>query len=54
MLERLEKGFHQTNRFSADAAHELKMPLTILQGYLELESADVEQGTFLLQVKLML
>jgi len=36
MLERLERSFHQATRFSADAAHELKTPLTILQGHLEI------------------
>jgi two-component system heavy metal sensor histidine kinase CusS len=35
MLERLERSFRQSARFSADAAHELKTPLTILQGQLE-------------------
>ena len=35
MMDRIEKGFHQATRFSADAAHELKTPLTILQGTLE-------------------
>ena len=35
MLARLEASFHQAARFSADAAHELKTPLTILQGRLE-------------------
>ncbi|QCB46174.1 ATP-binding protein [Hydrogenophaga sp. PAMC20947] len=35
MLGRLETSFHQASRFSADAAHELKTPLTILQGQLE-------------------
>lgn len=35
MLERLERSFKQASRFSGDAAHELKTPLTILQGELE-------------------
>jgi two-component system, OmpR family, heavy metal sensor histidine kinase CusS len=35
MLERLEKSFGQAVRFSADAAHELQTPLTILQGELD-------------------
>ena len=35
MLERLEKSFRQATRFSADAAHELKTPLAILQAQIE-------------------
>lgn len=35
MLARLERSFDQAIRFSADAAHELQTPLTILQGELE-------------------
>lgn len=35
MLHRLEISFQQASRFSADAAHELKTPLTILQGRIE-------------------
>ncbi|MEZ5329288.1 MAG: ATP-binding protein [Verrucomicrobiales bacterium] len=35
MLDRLEDGFKQATRFSADASHELKTPLTIMQGELE-------------------
>ncbi|MEI7899098.1 MAG: ATP-binding protein [bacterium] len=51
MLTRLEKSFGQAARFSADAAHELKTPLTILQGQLHqaLHSAPAgsdEQRTY--------
>ncbi|MBE9159275.1 HAMP domain-containing protein [Nodosilinea sp. LEGE 06152] len=45
MLERLERSFHQTSRFSGDAAHELKTPLTILQGELERAMQQVETGS---------
>ncbi len=37
MMGRLEKSFHQASRFSADASHELKTPLTRMQ--MELEKA---------------
>jgi signal transduction histidine kinase len=42
MLDRLEKSYRQAVRFSADAAHELQTPLTILQGELDnaIQSAD--------------
>lgn len=45
MLNRLEKSFLQASRFTADAAHELKTPLTILRGKLEqaATSADPSQ-----------
>ncbi len=51
MLNRLEVSFLQAARFSADAAHELKTPLTILQGQLSqaLHSAPAgsdEQRTY--------
>jgi len=35
MLDRLEISFQQSSRFTADAAHELKTPLTVLRGKLE-------------------
>lgn len=35
MLDRLERSFNQARRFSADAAHELKTPITILRGRVE-------------------
>lgn len=35
MLARLERSFEQATRFSADAAHELKTPLAILQAQAE-------------------
>ena len=45
MLERLQKSFLQASRFSADAGHELKTPLTILQGQIERAMNQVEAGS---------
>ena len=45
MLDRLEKSFEQAVRFSGDAAHELKTPLTILQGQLEQALQEAPAGS---------
>ncbi len=35
MIERLEKSFEQVKQFTGDASHELKTPLTVMQGEVE-------------------
>lgn len=45
MIDRLEKSFHQATRFSADASHELKTPLTIMQGELEQALSHAPDGS---------
>lgn len=35
MIERLEKSFEQVRQFTGDASHELKTPLTVMQGEME-------------------
>jgi two-component system, OmpR family, heavy metal sensor histidine kinase CusS len=45
MLDRLEKSFGQAVRFSADAAHELQTPLTILQGELDAAVQHAPMGS---------
>ncbi|MEL7330141.1 MAG: ATP-binding protein [Cyanobacteria bacterium J06559_1] len=49
MLVRLERSFKQSSRFSGDAAHELKTPLAILRGELELAMQQAEPGSALQQ-----
>ena len=45
MLDRLERSFEQATHFGADAAHELKTPLTILQGELQQAIHNVPPGS---------
>ncbi|MCB5275625.1 putative sensor histidine kinase TcrY [Arthrobacter sp. SO5] len=40
MLERLDEGAQEQQRFLDDAGHELRTPLTILRGHLELVSVE--------------
>ncbi len=49
MLTRLARSFKQSSRFSGDAAHELKTPLAILRGELEMVMQQAEPGSDLQQ-----
>ncbi|UTJ07861.1 sensor histidine kinase [Arcobacter roscoffensis] len=47
MLENIEKSVENIKQFSSDASHELKTPLTIIQGEIELaKSKDLKQDEF--------
>ena len=45
LLERLERGFSQAARFSADASHEMRTPLTIMQGQVEAAMQSLPDGS---------
>lgn len=45
MMDRLETGFSHANRFSADVSHELKTPITVMQGEIESALRECEPGT---------
>ncbi|MEM8503776.1 MAG: ATP-binding protein [Cyanobacteria bacterium P01_D01_bin.1] len=49
MLTRLGRSFRQSSRFSGDAAHELKTPLAILRGELEMVMQQAKPGSDLQQ-----
>ncbi len=49
-LERLDKSFEQRERFLADAAHELRTPITILQTRLETSEPFPKQARLLMDV----
>ncbi|MGC4016296.1 MAG: ATP-binding protein [Luteolibacter sp.] len=46
MLDRLEKGLRQAERFASDASHELRTPLTIMKGEIDglLARPDLPHG----------
>jgi signal transduction histidine kinase len=44
MLERLQEAFMSQRRFLSDASHELRTPMTVVRGQLELLSMDVESA----------
>ncbi|HEX4270496.1 MAG TPA: ATP-binding protein [Rhizomicrobium sp.] len=45
MLDRLDNAYSHVSRFSADAAHELRTPITIIRGELELVVAQAKPSS---------
>ena len=45
MMDRLQRSFKQATRFSADASHELKTPLAIMQGEIENAIQEARPGS---------
>lgn len=45
MLDRIETSFNQAVRFSGDAAHELKTPVTVLMGEMDAALRNVPEGS---------
>lgn len=50
MIERLEKSFRQIKQFTADASHELKTPLTILKGEMEMALRSKDDVEYMREV----
>ena len=50
MIERLEKSFKQIRQFTGDASHELKTPLTILKGEIEMALRSKDDVQYMKEV----
>lgn len=50
MIERLEKSFKQIKQFTGDASHELKTPLTILKGEIEMALRSKDDVQYMKEV----